>query len=1098
MATLVSPGQSITVTDMSAYVSTAAGTVPLVILATAQDKTAPDGTSATGTSMANAGKLQSFTSQRELAAAMGYATFKQSSSGTPLHGNEQNEYGLLAAHSALGAANSLYAVRADVDLNQLNGTTIRPSSPPADGTYWLDLNNTNWGIYEWDASTNSFSAQTPIIITSTGDLLSNTPISSIGAIGSYAVAVAGGDLNNTVFYKTPANAWTQVGGNVWQQAYPAVTGTTTNPTFLANSSVTINTKLISLGSATTLSGVVGAINTYAANNPSTFPGVTATDDGNKLNIIVTSYAKSNGSVPDGKVTLFDGVNTPLARAGITASTPVTYYSPQVSRGSFVDIPSWRSTDSAPAPTGSVYIKTSVQGKGMSLAVKRWNAIANTWTTLAVPVYKNSESAIYDLDVAGGGNGIAGGSMYARYTISSTNTNLVGVHLMFRKAGPKSSATGTTPGAFIPGNSFTIQATDLGAANAVSATLYTCTIGGTGTAADFVASILAKNIPYVTAKLNSSGTITIEHELGGEIILNNLNGTPVTTAGFSTSNCSTDPATPGLVISNWTPGGAGTGYQSYIWSFSTPYRAPADGTLWYNSDAADVDIMINNGGWKGYRTVSSDARGYALTNTDPMGVIVSASEPTVQTDNTPLVAGDLWLDSGDLVNYPSLYRYTGTKFVAIDITDQTGQNGILFADARWDTDGRTDVITGSYPLITDLLNSSYLDQDAPDYRLYPRGMLLFNTRRTGFNVKQYVSNYFNATNFPTLPNVPGGGSNGGPGSSTLPAKAATWQTVSGNKDNGSMYAGPAAQRHMIVKAMKSAIAASSELRQDQFAFNIMAAPGYPELISDLVGLNNDRANTAFIIGDTPMTLAPNAVNITNWSNNTNGDGLSTADPYLGVYYPSAETTDVKGNTVVVPPSHVMLRTFIRNDSVSFPWFAPAGVRRGLVDNATDIGYIDQDTGEFTRNGVSQGLRDAMYQQRVNPITILPGVGLAVWGQKTRNPFASSMDRVNVARLVNYIRTIFAKVGYAFLFEPNDKITRDQIKRVIEGAMNDLVAKRGIYDFLVVCDTTNNTPARVAANELYVDIAIEPMKDVEFIYIPIRLLNPGSIAAGQLGK
>jgi phage tail sheath protein FI len=82
----------------------------------------------------------------------------------------------------------------------------------------------------------------------------------------------------------------------------------------------------------------------------------------------------------------------------------------------------------------------------------------------------------------------------------------------------------------------------------------------------------------------------------------------------------------------------------------------------------------------------------------------------------------------------------------------------------------------------------------------------------------------------------------------------------------------------------------------------------------------------------------------------------------------------------------------------------------------------------------------------------------------------------------------------LFEPNDKITRDQIKAIIDGAMNDLVAKRGVYDYLVVCDDSNNTPARIARNELYVDIAIEPMKDVEFIYIPIRLKNPGAIAGG----
>ena len=82
----------------------------------------------------------------------------------------------------------------------------------------------------------------------------------------------------------------------------------------------------------------------------------------------------------------------------------------------------------------------------------------------------------------------------------------------------------------------------------------------------------------------------------------------------------------------------------------------------------------------------------------------------------------------------------------------------------------------------------------------------------------------------------------------------------------------------------------------------------------------------------------------------------------------------------------------------------------------------------------------------------------------------------------------------MFEPNDKGTRDQIKQAIEGAMNDLIAKRGIYDYLVVCDTSNNTSDRIARNELYVDIAIEPMKSVEFIYIPIRLKNPGAIEGG----
>jgi phage tail sheath protein FI len=263
---------------------------------------------------------------------------------------------------------------------------------------------------------------------------------------------------------------------------------------------------------------------------------------------------------------------------------------------------------------------------------------------------------------------------------------------------------------------------------------------------------------------------------------------------------------------------------------------------------------------------------------------------------------------------------------------------------------------------------------------------------------------------------------------------------------------------------------------------------------MVALNNDRVNTAFIIGDTPMRLAPNGVDLVNWSNNAdNATGLSTNDPYLGVYYPGcAETNDVQGNTIIQPASHIILRTFIHSDNMSYMWFAPAGTRRGMVDNATSVGYIDSATGEYNPIGVSQGLRDTLYETRINPITNLPGLGLVVWGQKTRNPVASSMDRVNVARLVNYIRTILAHVGNGFLFEPNDKITRDQIKTIISGAVNDLVAKRGVYDYLVVCDEFNNTPTRIARNELYVDVAIEPMKDVEFIYIPIRLYNPGDIA------
>jgi phage tail sheath protein FI len=191
---------------------------------------------------------------------------------------------------------------------------------------------------------------------------------------------------------------------------------------------------------------------------------------------------------------------------------------------------------------------------------------------------------------------------------------------------------------------------------------------------------------------------------------------------------------------------------------------------------------------------------------------------------------------------------------------------------------------------------------------------------------------------------------------------------------------------------------------------------------------------------------------------------------------------------------MLRTIVRSDEVAFPWLAPAGVRRGIVDNAERIGYIDSLTGEFVTIATGQSVRDILYENKINPITFIPGVGITNYGNKTESAVISAMDRINVARLVAFIRGRLMEIGKQYVFEPNDQITRNEISNAIDGLMIDLVAKRGIYDYLVVCDESNNTPARIDRNELYVDIAIEPVKAVEFIYIPVRIQNTGTISGG----
>jgi hypothetical protein len=363
------------------------------------------------------------------------------------------------------------------------------------------------------------------------------------------------------------------------------------------------------------------------------------------------------------------------------------------------------------------------------------------------------------------------------------------------------------------------------------------------------------------------------------------------------------------------------------------------------------------------------------------------------------------------------------------------------------------------------------------------MLLFNTRRSGYNVKSFQADYFNATSFPD---------------DTLPQETNTWLTASGNKQNGSMWSGRLAQRQMVVESLKSGVDTSLAAREEQNQYNIIATPAYPELTPNMIALSNERNNTLFVVGDTPMRLPNSGNELVAWATNNNGIGLITEDGniatsnYCGVFYPSCITTDLGGQTVVQPPSHMMVRTILRSDAVSYPWLAPAGTRRGVVDNATAIGYIDAQTGEFQQIGVGQAVRDILYERNINPITFIPGIGITNFGNKTSRSVTTALDRINVARLICFLRGRLEEVGKLFLFEPNDQITRDEIAGQCNSLMIDLIAKRAIYDYLVVCDLSNNTPARIDRNELWVDIAIEPVKAVEFIYIPLRIKNTGEIS------
>jgi hypothetical protein len=467
--------------------------------------------------------------------------------------------------------------------------------------------------------------------------------------------------------------------------------------------------------------------------------------------------------------------------------------------------------------------------------------------------------------------------------------------------------------------------------------------------------------------------------------------------------------------------------------------------------------------------------------------------TGQSSGGPLANGDIWIDTSDLDMYGrNVYVFNGTNWILQDVTDQSTPNGWLFADARWATTGSATAPSS----IANLLTSSYLDPDAPDPAHYPRGLRLWNTRRSGFNVKKYVVGYINKTaNSGLNARYPYGS-----GQLMNSYSADRWVSQHPVAADGGPQFGRLAQRAQVIQAFKSTIDTNSAIRDtDTINFNLLATPGYPEAIANMVSFNNDRGITAFVLGDTPFRLEPTGTMLSEWGKNTNqaldnGEvGGVSYDEYMAMYYPSGYTNDNTGNNIVVPPSHMMLRTIINSDAKSYPWFAPAGTRRGGVDNATSVGYITME-GEFKTTALHQSLRDVLDEVKINPIATLTGVGVLAYGQRTRARNASSLDRINVARLVCYLRKQLDILARPFLFEPNDAQTRREIKAAAESLMLELVGQRALYDYVVVCDETNNTPARIDRNELYVDIAIEPVKAVEYIYIPLRLKNTGDIAAG----
>jgi Phage tail sheath protein subtilisin-like domain/Phage tail sheath C-terminal domain len=190
---------------------------------------------------------------------------------------------------------------------------------------------------------------------------------------------------------------------------------------------------------------------------------------------------------------------------------------------------------------------------------------------------------------------------------------------------------------------------------------------------------------------------------------------------------------------------------------------------------------------------------------------------------------------------------------------------------------------------------------------------------------------------------------------------------------------------------------------------------------------------------------------------------------------------------VPLNGDIAGTCARNDIGQFPWYSPAGVSRGSILNAVKLVYSP-----------NQSQRDTLYTNRINPVIFSPGAGIILFGDKTGYAKSSAFDRINVRRLFIYLERAISAAAKAQLFEFNDEITRTNFVNTIEPFLRDVQSKRGIYDFVVICDTTNNTASVIDNNEFVADIYIKPARSINFIGLTFVATKTGVSFEEVIGK
>jgi len=266
-------------------------------------------------------------------------------------------------------------------------------------------------------------------------------------------------------------------------------------------------------------------------------------------------------------------------------------------------------------------------------------------------------------------------------------------------------------------------------------------------------------------------------------------------------------------------------------------------------------------------------------------------------------------------------------------------------------------------------------------------------------------------------------------------------------------------------------------KDEFEFKILLVPGATlgdgplnQITDDVIALSENRADNISIIDATAYGQTPAAA-IT--------AAAASTSTYAAAYYPWVQTYSPNlGKAVWVPPSVVMGGVYAFNDEVGAPWFAPAGINRG------GIGSVIRAERKLTQQN-----RDDLYSANINPLATFPSEGVVAFGQKTLQKRPTSLDRVNVRRLLIELKGFLGNTARKLVFDQNTQITRNRFLSVAEPYLESITQKQGLYAYKIIMDSSNNTSDVIDRNQLVGQIYIQPTRTAEFIILNFTLTPTG---------